>query len=538
MTSVRSPPTPTTPVSATRSAARRALAPAPHAAPPPSAGRRRASRARATWWTRPSSPYSRDVPAPLQGLTERQREVVTHAGGPLLVLGVAGLRQDARARRRHAWLAAEGGLAPEHVLALTHSAPPSTSCARSVEEQLARGFAELHVHTIHGFCARLLRDEADEAGHRPVRGDADARRPARDAARARRRADAAAARLPRQPGRDAGRRPRADRPAQGGARHAPTRSRPGRPRCPAGDDARRARARVRAGLPRPRPDAARAGRARPRRPRAAALALLPSARTCARASRRAAATCSSTTSRTSPTRTCGSCWRCRREHRGLTAAGDPDQAIRARAARRPKNLRDIAAELPGHDDAAPRALAPLARSWCSTPRAPSSPPTRTGSRGAGRGPRRAGSVALLALRQRARAGAGRRGRDRAAAARRARARATSRCSCARCARRARRSAPRSTSAPFPTGCAARAALFERAEVKDVLAWLRLLVDPGDAGAVVRALARPPVELRAIDLARCVQIARRRKLDMVARARRRDRVAADRRPRRASGSSAS
>ena len=49
----------------------------------------------------------------------------------------------------------------------------------------------------------------------------------------------------------------------------------------------------------------------------------------------------------------------------------------------------------------------------------------------------------------------------------------------------------------------------------MLAWLRLLVDPGDAGAVVRALARPPIELRSVDLARCVQIARRRKLDMVA-----------------------
>ena len=60
-----------------------------------------------------------------------------------------------------------------------------------------------------------------------------------------------------------------------------------------------------------------------------------------------------------------------------------------------------------------------------------------------------------------------------------------------------------------------AAFFQRAEVRDLVAWLRLLVDPGDAGAVVRALARPPVELRAIDLARCTQIARRRKLDMVA-----------------------
>jgi len=59
-----------------------------------------------------------------------------------------------------------------------------------------------------------------------------------------------------------------------------------------------------------------------------------------------------------------------------------------------------------------------------------------------------------------------------------------------------------------------AAFYERAEVRDVLAWLRLLVDPRDAGAVVRALARPPVELRSVDLARVIQIARRRKLDMV------------------------
>ncbi len=58
------------------------------------------------------------------------------------------------------------------------------------------------------------------------------------------------------------------------------------------------------------------------------------------------------------------------------------------------------------------------------------------------------------------------------------------------------------------------AFFQRAEIRDVLAWLRLLSDPTDAAAVVRALARPPVELRSVDIARCTQIARRRKLDMV------------------------
>jgi DNA helicase II / ATP-dependent DNA helicase PcrA len=51
-------------------------------------------------------------------------------------------------------------------------------------------------------------------------------------------------------------------------------------------------------------------------------------------------------------------------------------------------------------------------------------------------------------------------------------------------------------------------------VRDVLAWMRLLVDPQDAAAVVRALARPPIELRQVELARVIQVARRRKLDLV------------------------
>jgi DNA helicase-2/ATP-dependent DNA helicase PcrA len=62
--------------------------------------------------------------------------------------------------------------------------------------------------------------------------------------------------------------------------------------------------------------------------------------------------------------------------------------------------------------------------------------------------------------------------------------------------------------------AAEAGLLERADVRDVLAWMRLLVDPTDAAAVVRALSRPPIELRQTDLARVIQLARRQKLDLV------------------------
>lgn len=59
-----------------------------------------------------------------------------------------------------------------------------------------------------------------------------------------------------------------------------------------------------------------------------------------------------------------------------------------------------------------------------------------------------------------------------------------------------------------------AGMLERVEVRDALAWMRLLADPADAGAAVRVLIRPPVEMRHVDLAQVVQIARRRRLDVI------------------------
>jgi DNA helicase-2/ATP-dependent DNA helicase PcrA len=58
------------------------------------------------------------------------------------------------------------------------------------------------------------------------------------------------------------------------------------------------------------------------------------------------------------------------------------------------------------------------------------------------------------------------------------------------------------------------ALFQRPEVRDAIAWMRVLADPDDSPAAARALTRPPIELRPGDLARLTTIARRRKLDLV------------------------
>src|SRR6476646_979546 len=67
---------------------------------------------------------------------------------------------------------------------------------------------------------------------------------------------------------------------------------------------------------------------------------------------------------------------------------------------------------------------------------------------------------------------------------------------------------------IPFHLAGPAALFQRPEVRDAIAWLRVLADPEDSAAAARALTRPPVELRSTDLARLTTIARRRKIDMV------------------------
>ena len=105
---------------------------------------------------------------PPHGLRGRQREVGTHRAGRLVVLGAAGTGKTYALGARHAWLATEGGLEPEHVLALTHSVPAVDGLRAQVEAGIGHGFAELHVHTVPGFCARLLRDEADEAGLDPL----------------------------------------------------------------------------------------------------------------------------------------------------------------------------------------------------------------------------------------------------------------------------------------------------------------------------------------------------------------------------------
>src|SRR5918996_1335066 len=103
------------------------------------------------------------MPDLLDGLNANQRAVVTHPGGPLLVVAGAGTGKTRVLTRRFAWLV-EQGSAPEEVLALTFSAPAAGEMRERLEALVEAPWEELHVATFHSFCSRLLSDEALEAG--------------------------------------------------------------------------------------------------------------------------------------------------------------------------------------------------------------------------------------------------------------------------------------------------------------------------------------------------------------------------------------
>src|SRR3712207_475622 len=106
------------------------------------------------------------MPGALDGLNRDQRAAATHPGGPLLVLAGAGTGKTRTLTRRFAWLVEEG-LAPDHILALTFSSPAAAEMRERLESLIETPYEELHVATFHSFCARLLQDEALEAGVDP-----------------------------------------------------------------------------------------------------------------------------------------------------------------------------------------------------------------------------------------------------------------------------------------------------------------------------------------------------------------------------------
>ncbi len=107
-----------------------------------------------------------DIDTLLEGLTEAQQEAVTHVDGPLLVLAGPGSGKTTVVTRRIAHLIAQG-IPPWQILALTFTNKAAGEMRDRVMHVLPEnlpGVRGLTVTTFHSFCARLLRRYAAFAG--------------------------------------------------------------------------------------------------------------------------------------------------------------------------------------------------------------------------------------------------------------------------------------------------------------------------------------------------------------------------------------
>jgi len=100
----------------------------------------------------------------LESLNPEQREAVLHASGPLLILAGAGSGKTRVIATRIAHLVGGGFAEPHEVLAVTFTNKAAEEMRERVEALLGGAYKGLWIMTFHALCARLLRREATHIG--------------------------------------------------------------------------------------------------------------------------------------------------------------------------------------------------------------------------------------------------------------------------------------------------------------------------------------------------------------------------------------
>jgi DNA helicase-2/ATP-dependent DNA helicase PcrA len=100
----------------------------------------------------------------LDGLNRQQRAAVVHEGGPLLIVAGAGSGKTRVLTNRVAYLLAERGAQPGQILAITFTNKAAGEMKQRVASLVGPRAKAMWVSTFHSMCVRILRAEAKTLG--------------------------------------------------------------------------------------------------------------------------------------------------------------------------------------------------------------------------------------------------------------------------------------------------------------------------------------------------------------------------------------